>query len=199
MGKIVKINNKISKEKIINKEINILPNKILVFEDESTVQAAALITEKKNKYRKKIKQRKFCVSVRPIDAYISKTTIVNPKNCYDRSHLIPNYYIDSDKPEVLILWDANSNQNRVINSIRRFELRVEKKIEKNELEFPFYWFTTINRVENNKAQWKSYIFKEEAGIIQEIIIDEEPKTSDVSYVWDEFLNSQRLNYTRKLL
>ena len=94
---------------------------------------------------------------------------------------------------MLILWDADSNQNRVINSIRRFELRVEKKIEKNELEFPFYWFTTINRVDNNKAQWKSYIFKEEAGTIQEIIIDEEPKTSDVSYVWDEFLNSQWLN------
>lgn len=94
---------------------------------------------------------------------------------------------------MLILWDADSNQNRVINSIRRFELRVEKKIEKNELEFPFYWFTTINLVDNNKAQWKSYIFKEEAGTIQEIIIDEEPKTSDISYVWDEFLNSQWLN------
>ena len=195
LGKIVKINNKISKEKIIKKEINILQNKIFVFHDESTVQAAALITEKKDKYRKKIKQRKFCVSVRPIDAYIRKTNIVVEKfkNCYDRSHLIPNCYIDNDKPEVLILWDADSNQNRVINSIRRFELRVEKKIEKNELEFPFYWFTTINRVDNNKAQWKSYIFKEEAGTIQEIIIDEEPKTSDVSYVWDEFLNSQWLN------
>ena len=47
LGKIVKINNKISKEKIINKEINILQNKIFVFQDESTVQAAALITEKK--------------------------------------------------------------------------------------------------------------------------------------------------------
>ena len=46
------------KEKIINKEINILPNKILVFEDENTVQASALITEKKNKYRKRRKRIK---------------------------------------------------------------------------------------------------------------------------------------------
>ncbi|MCI3861489.1 hypothetical protein V6B05_10430 [Lactococcus garvieae] len=47
MSNILKINSKITKEKIISKEINILPNKILVFQDESTVQAAALITEKK--------------------------------------------------------------------------------------------------------------------------------------------------------
>ncbi|MCO7181316.1 MULTISPECIES: hypothetical protein [Lactococcus] len=195
LSNILKINSKITKEKIISKEINILPNKILVFQDESTVQAAALITEKKREYRKKLKQRKICISIRPIDAYIENSRIVvkHPENSYDRSHLIPNQYIDSDKPKVLILWDSDSNQNRIENSIRRFEIRVEKKVEKNELEFPFYWFTTIDRFEENKAQWKSYILKEGEGTIQEIIIDEEPKISSVPYVWDEFLNSQWFN------
>lgn len=156
MSIITKLNRKITEELIINNKINFIADEILVFQDCNTVQAAAMVKEKKQKFCKK---RKNCVSVYPIIPEKSDEGVTNNIE-YDRTHLIPNYYIDNCSSDILIKWDRASNQGTIENSLKKFEEKVEKKIKDGKLEFPFYWLTSISRTESDKAKWTSCIIKE---------------------------------------
>ncbi len=62
MSIITKLNRKITEDLITNNEINFIADEILVFQDCNTVQAAAMVIERKEKFCKK---RRNCVSLYP--------------------------------------------------------------------------------------------------------------------------------------
>lgn len=173
MNDVTRITQKITIDKIISNTISFRKNEILVFQDKDTVQAVTLVTGRKTSSGGK---RRECVSVHPIGVYVKGKEICyerDKKIKYDRSHLIPNIYIDNSSADVLILWDQASNQNTIKKSIKKIEDRVEK-----EVEYPFYWLTSIERQDRNYAKWNINIIKDKKSVI------EYSGGSRVPYVWD---------------